>query len=435
MRLGEHAEYVEFVRSRMPWLRKLAYLLCQDWHRADDVVQTAITQLFVHWSKARTADDVDAYARTVLTRAFLGERRSAWARKVWLGDTFDRPARAEDSTTAVAVRQALRAVPPRQRAVLVLRFCCDLSIEDTAVALESARRAGDRPGQALLLSGLGWLRAEQDRLDEAIDYYRQALECDENPVTRLLLASVLGERGDLAAALSTVDEVLPVLTDPRAVARAEHGRAMTLLELGDFPAARAGSEQALAAYQELGDGHGVGLVRRSIGIVFRAEGRLDDAAREGEEALRCLRAAGDRLMTVYAVQSLAKVRIRQGRGEEVRPELLTALDTCHDMQDGFGEALVRRTLGELELASGRFTEAIGHLRQALDWWESLNLTLWRARTLRDLAVALAAQGASAEAEATHQEAHRCQPNDAHRADEQEPGRGFAGNLCARFSHT
>ncbi|KJK41908.1 hypothetical protein UK23_39765 [Lentzea aerocolonigenes] len=273
-------------------------------------------------------------------------------------------------------------------------------------ALESARRAGDRAGEALVLSGLGWLRAEQDRLDEAIDYYRQALECDENPVTRLLLASVLRERGDLVAALATADDVLPVLTDPRAVARAEHGRAMTLLELGDFAAARAGHEKALAAYRELEDDHGVGLVRRSIGIVFRAEGRLDEAARESEEALRCLSVAGDRLMVVYAVQSLAKVRIRQGRGEEVRAGLLSALDTCHEMQDGFGEALVRRTLGELELAAGRCTEAIGHLRQALDWWESLNLTLWRARTLRDLAAALAALGETGEAEAAHQEAHR-----------------------------
>ncbi len=273
-------------------------------------------------------------------------------------------------------------------------------------ALESARRVNDRAGQALLLSGLGWLRAEQDRLDEAIDYYRQALECDENPVTRLLLASVLRERGDLASALSTVDDVLPALADPRAVARAEHVRAMTLLELGDFAAAHAGLRKALAAYRELGDDHGVGLVRRSIGIVFRAQGLLDDAAGESEEALRGLRAAGDRLMTTYAAQSLAKVRIRQGRGEEVRQELLSALDICHDMQDGFGEALLRRTLGELELASGRFDDATSHLRQALDWWESLNLTLWRARTLRDLAVALAAQGATAEAEAAHQEAHR-----------------------------
>lgn len=273
-------------------------------------------------------------------------------------------------------------------------------------ALESSRRVNDRAGQALLLSGLGWLRAEQDRLDEAIDYYRQALDCDENPVTRLLLASVLRERGDLAAALYTVDKLLPVLTDQRALARAEHVRAMTLLELGDFVAAREGNRRALTAYRELGDDHGVGLVRRSIGIVHRAEGRLDDAARESEEALRCLSAAGDRLMTIYATQSLAKVRIRQGRGEEVRQELLSALDTCHDMQDGFGEALVRRTLGELELASGRFGEATGHLREALDWWESLNLTLWRARTLRDLAVALAAQGATPQAEAAHQEARR-----------------------------
>jgi hypothetical protein len=71
-----------------------------------------------------------------------------------------------------------------------------------------------------------------------------------------------------------------------------------------------------------------------------------------------------------------------------------------------GGAGVSWCRGELELAAGRFADAIGHLRQALDWWESLNLTLWRARTLRDLATALAAQGATAQAETTYQEAHR-----------------------------
>ncbi|GLZ36270.1 RNA polymerase sigma24 factor [Lentzea sp. NBRC 105346] len=127
-------EYVEYVRSHMPWLGKLAYLLCQDWDRADDVVQTAITQLYVHWGKARAADNVDAYVRTVLTRAFLNERRSAWSRRVQLQD-FDRSVEADDTATALAVRQALLAVPPRQRAALVLRYYCDMSIEDTAVAL------------------------------------------------------------------------------------------------------------------------------------------------------------------------------------------------------------------------------------------------------------------------------------------------------------
>ena len=77
-------EYTEYISARMMSLRRTAYLLCQDWHRADDLVQAAITKLYVHWSRARAADHIDAYARTVLVREFLGERRSAWARRVRL---------------------------------------------------------------------------------------------------------------------------------------------------------------------------------------------------------------------------------------------------------------------------------------------------------------------------------------------------------------
>ncbi|MET1075684.1 MAG: BTAD domain-containing putative transcriptional regulator [Umezawaea sp.] len=280
-------------------------------------------------------------------------------------------------------------------------------------ALESARRAGDLAGQALLLSGLGWLRSEQDRLDEAIDYYRQALDLhdrgDDVPaasVTRLLLASVQRERGDLVDALATSDRVMGVLVDPRALTRAHHGRGMTLLELGDVADARVELDLALVGYAELRDAHGVALVRRSLSLAHRAEGRWAEAAREGEEALRGLESAGDRLMVAYATQSLAKVRIRQGRGEEVREALGRAQETCHGMQDGFGEALILRTLGELELAVGAPAEAVVLLGQAIDWWESLGLPLWRARTQRDLAVALAETGAAAESDAVHEQAHR-----------------------------
>lgn len=49
-------EYVEYVTARMPALRRLAYALCGDRHRADDIVQQAITRLYAHWGKANRAD-------------------------------------------------------------------------------------------------------------------------------------------------------------------------------------------------------------------------------------------------------------------------------------------------------------------------------------------------------------------------------------------
>ncbi|WP_327102130.1 SigE family RNA polymerase sigma factor [Nonomuraea glycinis] len=62
-------EYTAYVRGRLTWLRQIAYPLCQDWHRADDLVQTAITRLYVKWRQARLADNLDAYVRVILIDA------------------------------------------------------------------------------------------------------------------------------------------------------------------------------------------------------------------------------------------------------------------------------------------------------------------------------------------------------------------------------
>ncbi|WP_344648538.1 sigma factor, partial [Cryptosporangium japonicum] len=79
-------QYREFASAHRPRLRRLAYVLSQDWHRADDLVQGALLQLYRNWDKARDARDRGAYARTVLVRVFLNERRTFWARRVVLVD-------------------------------------------------------------------------------------------------------------------------------------------------------------------------------------------------------------------------------------------------------------------------------------------------------------------------------------------------------------
>ncbi|WP_326957012.1 AfsR/SARP family transcriptional regulator [Amycolatopsis sp. NBC_01286] len=283
-------------------------------------------------------------------------------------------------------------------------------------ALEASRRAGDKSGQGLLLSGLGWLRSEQDRLDEAADYYAQALaayaEVDDvhgKTVTRLMLSSVRREQGRLLDALGLLDAALPTLSalgDPWAEGRAHHGRGMVLTELGRLPESLAELDVALAGYRALPDQHGIALVLRSIGIAHRASGRLAEAERNCAEALEILHGIGDRLMVAYARQALAKVHIRQRSRpwDEVHAELKEAMGTCHDMQDGFGQALVLRTLGELELARDAPEAARRYLELALTWCDALSLPLWRARNLRDLAVALAALGRPAEADAAYAEA-------------------------------
>ena len=79
-------------------------------------------------------DDADEYVRTILVRTFLGERRSPWFRRVLLpGVQADGAAVCADPDAVLDVREALAAIPPRQRATLVLRFYCDL--DDAAIVL------------------------------------------------------------------------------------------------------------------------------------------------------------------------------------------------------------------------------------------------------------------------------------------------------------
>ena len=136
MNAGRDLDFTEYVGARLPWLRRTAFLLCQDWSRADDLVQAAITSLYVHWGRARAVDHTDSYARTILVRVYLSEQRSGWMRRVSLSGWLpERPGRAADHDAVIDLRDALARVPPRQRATLVLRYYSDLTVDQTAKVL------------------------------------------------------------------------------------------------------------------------------------------------------------------------------------------------------------------------------------------------------------------------------------------------------------
>jgi RNA polymerase sigma-70 factor (sigma-E family) len=127
-------DFTAYATARLAWLGRIAFLLCQDADRADDLVQAAMTRLYVHWGRVAAAQNMDGYARTVLVRTFLAEQGSAWMRRVTV--TAELPAAeansAVDLETSLDLRGAMAALPPRQRAAVVLRFFCDLSVEETA---------------------------------------------------------------------------------------------------------------------------------------------------------------------------------------------------------------------------------------------------------------------------------------------------------------
>jgi len=115
------------VSARLPRLHRTAYLMCGDADRADDLVQATLLALYVHWRRARTADNLDGYVHRIMARRFVDEKRRPWSRVFLRGWVPDRPVPADDSLDQRdRVLRALRSVPPGQRAVLVLRYFADL---------------------------------------------------------------------------------------------------------------------------------------------------------------------------------------------------------------------------------------------------------------------------------------------------------------------
>lgn len=128
----------EFVVSRLDALRRTAYLLCRDWHTADDLVSTAAVKLYRHWGRVREVENLDGYVRRVLLRCWLDEQRRPWRRERVTDVVPDRPQPPEDVPGRLAVLDLLARLPARKRAILVLRFYCDLSVEETAEVLGCA---------------------------------------------------------------------------------------------------------------------------------------------------------------------------------------------------------------------------------------------------------------------------------------------------------
>lgn len=134
-------DFVDYLNRRALWLRRVAFLLCQDWNQADDLAQSAMTRLYAQWPRARSFDNLDGYLRRILLNCFLDETRRPWWRRLVSHEDADvHPAAPEiDLDASLDLRNALAALPPRQRATIVLRYYCDLSVEQTAAELQCSQ--------------------------------------------------------------------------------------------------------------------------------------------------------------------------------------------------------------------------------------------------------------------------------------------------------
>ena len=134
MKAAEEAAFRDYVSARIDRLRRSAFLYCRDWHLADDLVSTTLVKLYQHWQRAQNANSLDAYVYGILAHVWLDEQRRPGRREHPVRELPDH-AVAGPTEGDADVLALVASLPPRQRACVILRFYCDLSIEQTAEIL------------------------------------------------------------------------------------------------------------------------------------------------------------------------------------------------------------------------------------------------------------------------------------------------------------
>jgi RNA polymerase sigma-70 factor (sigma-E family) len=131
--------FEDYVRASGPRLKRLAFLLTGDLDEAEDLLQSAYAKAMPHWSKVSGYDVPDAYMRRVMVSIRTSWWRRSRGRETLVPEIPERrvvpPGVGESVVDSQMLLTALRALPERQRAAVVLRHWCDLSEAETAVTM------------------------------------------------------------------------------------------------------------------------------------------------------------------------------------------------------------------------------------------------------------------------------------------------------------
>jgi RNA polymerase sigma-70 factor (sigma-E family) len=168
MRAQHRAEFVEWASARKSVLLGAAYLMVGDHHLAEDLVQEALTKTYVAWPRIRDTTKAEAYARRAVTTTAV----SWWRRK----SSHERPhdalpddAGRDELATGVASRdwvwRELQALPIKQRSAFVLRYYEDLSVAETAAALNCS----EGTVKSQVSRGLGRLKERLGDVDDHME--------------------------------------------------------------------------------------------------------------------------------------------------------------------------------------------------------------------------------------------------------------------------
>ncbi|MEV4325500.1 SARP family transcriptional regulator, partial [Microbispora rosea] len=243
--------------------------------------------------------------------------------------------------------------------------------ETHRVALEAARAAGDRAGEAAMLRGLGQVALYHDRYAQAAGMFRRSRvlfrtlgDVRGEAVSVCGLGAVGQFRGDRAAASRHFRRALGMfvsLDDRSGEAYARQALGRTCLSAGDLNGAADWLGGALRMARELGDAHREGCVSLQIGRLHDLAGETGRAMRAQGRALTIFEGFGDRHCAAYAMQGLGGLQAARGDWRHGSARLESSLAIFRQLGDRSGEAATRRLLGELHRSSGRRALARGYL--------------------------------------------------------------------------
>lgn len=136
---GRTGSYEEFVAARSATLFRTAYLLAGNRPDAEDLLQVALVKVYAGWGRVTRAASPEAYARRILVNAFVSSRRPArFTRERLVHTPPDDAVHDPDPDDRLDLWPLIRALPPRQRAVVVLRYYEGLSEREIAEELRIA---------------------------------------------------------------------------------------------------------------------------------------------------------------------------------------------------------------------------------------------------------------------------------------------------------
>lgn len=137
-RAARDEDFAGFVVAATPRLRRTAYLMCRDWHLAEDLTQLTLARMYASWGRIRRQDaNLEAYSRRVLMNAVFDQRKRRSHSEVVLAELPDRPGHpaADTPELHVALMRALSMLPVRDQAIVVLRHWEDQSVDMVAEIL------------------------------------------------------------------------------------------------------------------------------------------------------------------------------------------------------------------------------------------------------------------------------------------------------------